>query len=110
MQKRRKDGVGKTGMEEEEEEGGCKKKKNRVHHLSLSSCNILKCGLNPAINTNPLVALSHAPGWNAASTRIYLNINVAPCKTASLRVADEGQAWRACALGIGHRIRGGIRR
>lgn len=106
MQKRRKDGVGKTGMEEEEE-GGCKK---GVHHLSLSSCNILKCGLYPTINTNPLVALSHAPGWNAASMRIYLNINVAPCKTASLGVADEGQAWRACALGIGHRIQGVIRR
>lgn len=93
---------------------GAAKKKNKknkgVHHLSLSSCNILKCGLCPTINTNPLVALSHAPGWNAASTRIYLNINVAPCKTASLGVADEGQAWRACASGIGHRIQAGIRR
>lgn len=52
--RRRRDGVGEAGME-----GGRGLEKRSSSYVP-PRCSILKCGLYSTINTNPLVALSHA--------------------------------------------------
>lgn len=54
-------------------DGGEAEIKRRSSYVP-SRCTILKRGLYSTINTNPLVALSHAAGWNATSICLHDNL------------------------------------
>lgn len=62
-------------------------------------CSILKCGLYSTINTNPLVALSHAAGWNATSICLHDNLFEYQCGFM-LNCFPWSFRWRAGVQGL----------
>lgn len=89
--KERRSGWGRDGG------GGGWKKKSSSYVPS--RCSILKCGLCSTINTNPLVALSHAAGWNAASICLHDNLFEYQCGFM-LNCFPWSFRWRAGVQGL----------